>query len=81
MSKNNMYILGSIETIIGLLILCCVSIIKKVIPKLGFVAYQSAAAGSYNPSNYNMSFGIVNIIAIIFVLAGILQIVFAIQKK
>lgn len=81
MSKNSMYILGSIETIIGLLIVCCVSIIKQVIPKLGFVAYQGAAAGSYSPGNYNMSFGIVNFIAIIFILIGMLQIVLAIRKK
>lgn len=81
MSKNSMYILGSIETIIGLLIVCCVSIIKKVIPKLGFIAYQSAAAGSYNPGNYNMSFVIVNFIASLFVLIGIIQIVLAIRKK
>ncbi|MBQ8424399.1 MAG: hypothetical protein IJY25_02310 [Bacilli bacterium] len=81
MSKNSMYILGSIETIIGLLIVCCVYIIKQVIPKLGFVAYQGAAAGSYNPGNYNMSFGIVNFIAIIFILIGMLQIVLAIRKK
>lgn len=81
MSKNSMYILGSVETIIGLLIVCCVSIIKQVIPKLGFVAYQGAAAGSYSPGNYNMSFGIVNFIAIIFILIGMLQIVLAIRKK
>ena len=72
MSKNSMYILGSVETIIGLLIVCCVSIIKQVIPKLGFVAYQGAAAGSYSPGHYNMSFGIVNFIAIIFILIGML---------
>lgn len=81
MSKNSMYILGSVETIIGLLIICCVSIIKQVIPKLGFVAYQGAAAGSYSPGNYNMSFGIVNFIAVLFIVIGIFQIVLAIRKK
>ena len=81
MSKNSMYILGSVETIIGLLIVCCISIIKEVIPKLGFVAYQSAAAGSYNPANYNMSFEIVNFIAVLFIVIGIFQIVLAIRKK
>ena len=81
MSKNSMYILGSVETIIGLLIVCCISMIKEVIPKLGFVAYQSAAAGSYNPANYNMSFGIVNFIAVLFIVIGIFQIVLAIRKK
>lgn len=81
MSKNSMCILGNIEIIIGLLIICSISIIKQVIPKLGFVAYQGAAAGSYNPANYNMSFGIAYSISIIFILFGVLQIIFAIRKK
>lgn len=76
-----MYILGSIEAIIGSIIICITSIIKEVIPKLGYIAYQNVAAGSYDPMNYDLSFGTTNFIGIIFIILGILQIIFAIRKS
>lgn len=78
--KKSMYILGSIETIIGVIIICITSIIKNVIPKLGWIAYQSAAAGSYDPSKYEISFGIANLLAIFLTVLGILQVIIAIRK-
>ena len=81
MKKSNLYVLGSIEAIIGSIIICVTSIIKELIPKLGYIAYQNAATMSYDPTKYEMSFGITNFIAIILIALGLLQIVYAIRKK
>lgn len=81
MKKSNLYVLGSIEAIIGSIIICVTSIIKEAIPKLGYVAYQNAMAGSYDPTKYDMSFGTTNFIAISLVALGILQIIFARRKS
>lgn len=81
MKKSNLYVLGSIEAIIGSIIICITSIIKELIPKLGYIAFQNTMAGSYDPMEYEMSFGITNFIAIVLIALGILQIIFAIRKK
>lgn len=81
MKKSNLYVLGSVEAIIGSIIICITSIIKEAIPKLGYIAYQNAAAGSYDPMKYEMSFGTTNFIAISLVALGILQIIFARRKS
>ena len=76
------YIIGSIEIIVGIVLLCVTSIIKEVMPTLGRVAYQAAAAGGYSGSNYEMSFPFVTIASIILIGLGIVQIVyFGIIKK
>ena len=81
MKKSNLYVLGSVEAIIGSIIICITSIIKEAIPKLGYIAYQNAAAGSYDPMKYEMSFGTTNFIAISLVALGNLQIIFARRKS
>ena len=53
--------MSSVEIVIGALILSITSIIKNVLPVLGRVAYQAAAAGSYSPMNYDTSFTFANI--------------------
>ena len=45
--KHPAYILGSIEALAGVLLLSVTAIIKEVMPILGRIAFQSAAAGSY----------------------------------
>lgn len=74
--KKTAYILGSIEAILGLLILCCTSILNQLMPALGRVAYQAAAAGSYSPNNYEMSFTMPNAIAVVLIILGVGQILF-----
>ena len=76
------YIMGSIEMLLGALLLSITSIIKEVVPKLGRVAFQAAMKGSYSPNEYVVSFPLVNIIAIVLIVFGILQIViFAFRKE
>lgn len=72
--KKSAYILGSIEIILGILLLCVDSIIKKVLPVLGRVAFQAAVIGSYSPSDYEVSFPFVTTSAVVLILVGIIQI-------
>ena len=72
--KKAAYIIGSIEVIVGIMLLSIASIIKQVMPILGRVAYQAAAAGSYSASNYAVSFPFVTSVSIILIVLGIAQI-------
>ena len=76
------YIIGSIEIIIGIILMSTTSIIKQVMPLLGRVAYQAAAAGSYSASNYEMSFPFATVASIaLIVLGGVQVCYFGIIKK
>ena len=79
--KQSVYIMSSVEIVIGALILSITSIIKNVLPVLGRVAYQSAAAGSYNPSDYTASFPLATTIAVLLIIVGIGQLVISVIKK
>lgn len=72
--KKSLYILGSVEIILGILLLCINSIIKTVLPVLGRVAYQAAAAGSYSPMEYEVSLPVVMTSAILLISIGAVQI-------
>ena len=76
------YIIGSIEITVGVVLLCVTSIIKQVMPVLGQVAYQAAAAGGYSASNYEVSFPFVTVASIVLIGLGLVQIFyFGIIKK
>jgi hypothetical protein len=55
----------------GILILFTTSILNKVLPTLGYVAYQAATAGSYSPSDYVMNFNVINLFAILLIIIGL----------
>ena len=79
--KTNFFIIGSIEASLGMFVLCITSILKEIMPVIGYAAYQGAAAGSYNPGNYKLSFGFPNFLAVILVVAGVLQILCGFWKN
>lgn len=79
--KKTAYILGSIEIILGMLLLCAHSMIQNVMPVLGRMAYQAAAAGSYSPRDYEVSMPLVIIAAVVLVLAGIVQMIHFAARK
>lgn len=79
--KQSVYIMSSVEIVIGALILSITSIIKNVLPVLGRVAYQAAAAGSYSPRDYNVSFALATTIAVLLIVIGIGQFVISVIKK
>ncbi len=72
--KKAAYIIGSIEIIVGIILLSMASIIKQVMPILGRVAYQAAAAGGYSASNYEISFPFVTVASIALIVLGLFQI-------
>ena len=80
--KQAAYIIGSIEITVGIFLLSIASLIKQVMPILGRVAYQAAAAGGYSASNYEVSFPFVTVASIVLIVLGLLQIYyFGIIKK
>lgn len=79
--KKTAYILGSIEIILGILLMCTHQIIQTVLPVLGRVAYQAAAAGSYSPRDYAISMPMVIAAAVVLILAGIVQLIHFAARK
>ena len=79
--KTSFFIIGSVEASLGMFVLCITSILKEIMPVIGYAAYQGAAAGSYNPGNYKLSFGFPNFLAVILIVAGVLQILFSFRKN
>ena len=80
--KQAAYIIGSIEITVGIILLSIASLIKQVMPVLGRVAYQAAAAGGYSASNYKVSFPFVTVASIVLIGLGLVQIFyFRIIKK
>ena len=79
--KKSIYIMGSIEIILGALLLSIISIIKNVLPILGRVAYQVAVKGSYSSDNYIISVPIATVIAVLLILVGIVQMIYSIVKN
>lgn len=76
------YIIGSIEIMIGTVLLSIASMIKQVLPALGRVAFQIAASGSYSASNYETSFPLVTAASVALIVFGLLQICyFSIVRK
>ncbi|WFR61698.1 hypothetical protein P9222_25430 [Paenibacillus amylolyticus] len=59
---------------LGIVIITISKMIEEVIPKLGYAAFQSAAAGSYTPSDYQVNFELNYWIGAICILGGIISI-------
>ncbi|WP_440118957.1 hypothetical protein [Paenibacillus sp. QZ-Y1] len=56
--------------ILGICIITISKIMEEVIQKLGFAAYQAAAAGSYTPDNYQVNLDLNYWIGAICILGG-----------
>ena len=79
--KKAAYILGSVEIILGLLLLCINTIIQSVLPVLGRVSFQAAAAGSYSPRDYAVSMPLLTVAAVFLIAVGAAQLVFFVFRK
>lgn len=79
--KKTVYILGSIEILSGVLVLCIISLIKNTLPALGRVAYQAAAAGSYSATDYAAAFPLATVLSVLLICAGLIQIVYFFFKR
>lgn len=79
--KKIAYVFGSIEIILGLLIIAGTSLLKEVMPMLGRVAYQAAVAGGYSADEYQMSCTTATTIAIVLIVIGVVQLGYSFIKK
>lgn len=79
--RNSLFIMGSVEISLGVFVLCITAILKELMPVIGYAAYQGAAAGSYSPGNYALSFGLPNFLATALIIAGVMQILFSFWKR
>ena len=70
------FLLSGILSLMGVWVLFATNIINSLLPKIGYAAFQAAAAGSYNPGNYVIDFTGVNIFAVIGIITGIFLMVF-----
>lgn len=69
--KKIAFVFSCLSALTGLVVIIITSILNKVMPKLGRVAFQAAAAGSYSEANYKMNFILINVIAVVMIIIGI----------
>lgn len=68
--KKIVFIFSCLFILLGTITLITTSILNEVMPKLGYVAYQAAAAGSYGEVIYKMNFHFVNLLAVAMIIGG-----------
>lgn len=69
--RKIVFIFSCMSILIGAITIIITSILNEVIAKLGRMAFQVAAAGSYSSSDYEMNFYLTNLIAVVAIIAGI----------
>jgi len=70
--KHLQSIFSLLFIMLGIVIITISKMIEEVIPKLGYAAFQSAAAGSYTPSDYQVNFALNYWIGAICILGGMI---------
>ncbi|MCK8487533.1 hypothetical protein M0651_10150 [Paenibacillus sp. MBLB2552] len=73
--KNIKFRFSLIFIILGICIITISKIVEEIIPKLGFAAYQSAAAGSFYPENYHVNLTLNYWIGALCILGGIIYLI------
>jgi len=79
--KKALYIMGSLEIMLGGLLLSLASIVKNTLPTLGRIAFQAAMKDSYSPSEYAVTFPVVTVISVALIAFGVLQVLYGAFKK
>lgn len=79
--KKIAYVFGSIEIILGLLVLATISLVENTLPVLGRVAFQAAMKGGFSPSQYIVDFPGATTCAVVLIALGAVQIIFAFIAK
>jgi len=73
--KNTKFKFSLIFIILGISIITISKIVEEIIPKIGFAAYQSAAAGSFSPENYHVNLTLNYWIGALCILGGIIYLI------
>lgn len=64
------FIFSNLSILLGAITLIVTSILNEVMPKLGYVAFQTVTSGNYSESYYKMNFSFVNFLAIVLIIVG-----------
>lgn len=78
--KKTSLILGSIELMLGLLLLAATGILGELIPKFGRMAFVLAGPGSYSPAEYVMNLFLPYAAAAALLLLGLFTILYFSRK-
>ncbi|OMF17483.1 hypothetical protein BK131_05830 [Paenibacillus amylolyticus] len=70
--KHLQVIFSLLFIMLGIVIITISKMIEEVIPKLGYAAFQSAAADSYTPSDYQVNLELNYWIGAICILGGVI---------
>jgi len=70
--KKTGFVAACISVLLGACTLITTSMLNAIMPKIGYIAYQAADAGSYLAEWYVMDFALPNIIAIVMIIVGVL---------
>ncbi len=79
--KKIMFIMGSIEVMLGVVLWSIADLLKNMMPVLGRTAFQLAMKGSFATGDYILFTTIPTILAIGLILAGIVQIFLSAKKE
>lgn len=75
------YIIGSLEILSGLITIIVTSIIKEIMPKAGYAAYQMGGVGGYSELHYELDFILPNSLALLLVTIGFGTIIYFCWNK
>lgn len=64
------FVFAGILIIMGISTLLVTTVLNLVVPKMGRIAFQAAAAGSYTPNIYHINFTGVNVSAVGLIVGG-----------
>jgi hypothetical protein len=70
--KKIVLIFSCLSVLTGAIIIIITSILNQLMPRLGYMAFQAAGAGSYSSDVYKMNFGFTNFVAVIMIITGII---------
>ncbi|GIP18160.1 hypothetical protein J40TS1_38020 [Paenibacillus montaniterrae] len=73
--KNIKFKFSLIFIILGICIITISKIVEEIVPKLGFAAYQSAAAGSFSHEDYYVNLTLNYWIGALCILSGIIYLI------
>lgn len=71
------FVLSGVLAITGIVTFIVTSILKVLLPKLGYIAYQVTGSVPYSESSYNLNFSSLNILSIILIIIGVVFCIYA----
>lgn len=70
--KKALFVFSCVSVLLGILIVVTASALTELMPLLGRIAFQSAAAGSYTSSDYSISLILPIVTGILMITVGLI---------